>query len=380
MNKYRLLAPGPTTVPQRVLRAMTIPIIHHRQNEFKDIYDEVIDGLKYIYKTNNKIFIITSSGTGAMEAAVSNFFSPGDKVIVVKGGAFGDRWAEICEQYNIRVIPIDVEWGRSVNPRLIEQRLSEDKNNEVKGVLVTHTETSTGVENDIEEIGQIVKNSTALLMVDSVSGLGTTRLNTDDWNCDVVVSASQKGLMCPPGLAFISVSKKALKRLDKVESPRFYFDLRNYKKFDDNSQTPFTTSISLFYALREALQMFKDEGLENVFARHEKLALATRSALIAININLFSMNHANNVTVVISPDGIDVHKLRKKIRDKFGIFLAGAHSSLKDKCFRIGHMGYVDTVDILSIINALEITFDEMGYVFNKGEGVNTASQYIKEF
>lgn len=380
MSKYRLMAPGPTTIPERVLRAISRPIIHHRQSEFGDLYREVVEGLQYVFQTQNKLFVLTSSGTGAMEASVTNFFSPEDKVIVVRNGVFGDRWTEICERNGVHVISIDIEWGRAVNPRLIEQRLEEDKEGEIKGVFVIHTETSTGVENDIEEIGKIVSKTNAILLVDSISGLGTTRLETDEWNCDVVISASQKGLMSPPGLSFISVSDKAMRRLEKNTSPKFYLDLKKYNLFDERSQTPFTTPVLNFYGLSKALKMFREEGLENVFARHEKLALAVRSALIAMNINLFSITHANNVTCAICPDGIDVHTFRKKIRDNFGIFLAGGHAKLKDKVFRIGHMGYFDEVDAISVINCIEIVLDDMDYLFNKGDGVNAASEYLINF
>jgi aspartate aminotransferase-like enzyme len=379
MAKFRLMAPGPAMIPEQVYRAMTENVIHHRSSEFRSVVQEVEEGLQYVFQTKNKILIFTASGTGAMESTVANLFSPEDKVLVVQAGSFGERWAQICKNYGLSVKTIDVEWGRAVNPKLIEQRLKEDKEGKIKGVFTTHTETSTGVETDMREIGKIVAGYNALLICDAVSGMACCNLETDAWQIDVVVSGCQKGLMTPPGLSYVSLSESAWKAHKKAKNPRFYFDYTTAQKFLESYSTPYSPAISLLYGQREALRMIREEGLPNVLARHERLARATRAAVQAMNLSLFSINHTNNVTVVNEPDGVKVDDMRQKILQKFGIYLAGGQGSLLGKVFRIGHMGYCDAMDIISTISALDITLTEMGHIFNQTQGIKAAEDILKE-
>jgi len=379
MEKFRLMAPGPTMIPERVYQAMLQTIVHHRGSEFRSLVAGIVEDLKYVYQTKNEILVFTASGTGAMESAVSNLFSPADKVLVVRAGAFGERWVNICKQYGLAVKVIDVEWGRAVNPKLVEQRLKEDKEGKIKGVFTTHTETSTGVETDMKEMGRIVAGNNALLICDSVSGLGCCDLQTDVWQIDVVVSGSQKGLMTPPGLAFVSLSENAWEAHKKAKCPRFYFDYTTARKFIEDHSTPYTPAISIFFGLAEALNMIKEEGLSQVFARHERLSRATKAGIQAMNLSLFSINHANNVTVVNAPDGVNVEEMREKILRRYGFYLAGGQADLKGKVFRIGHMGYCDAGDILAVLSVLEISLAEMGHIFNQTQGIKSAQEILGE-
>ena len=374
MRKNYLLTPGPTPLPPQVCEAMARPIIHHRTPQFQAILKEASDGLKYVYQTKNDVFILTSSGTGAMEAAVANLLSPGDTALTVQGGKFGERWTELCKAYGVLPEVIDVEWGRAVEADEISRRLKA--NPKIKAVFVTLCETSTGVSNDIEKIGKVVKDTQAVLVVDAISGLGAIDLKTDDWASDVVVSGSQKGLMLPPGLGFISLSQKALKLVEASKSPRYYFDLRKAKKAIDKTDTPFTPAITLVIALKEALEMMKQDGLENIFLRHRKMADATRAAMKALGLELFASLAASDVvTAVKVPQGIDGEKLVKTMRDTYGVTIAGGQDELKGKVFRIAHMGFIEEFDIITGISCLEKVLQQMGYKFNLGSGVRAAEE-----
>jgi aspartate aminotransferase-like enzyme len=269
MKKNYLLTPGPTPLPPQVLEAMAKPIIHHRTPQFQLILKEVFEGLKYVFQTQNDVYMLASSGTGAMEAAVINLLSPQDTALVVQAGKFGERWTEICLAYGIKPEVIDVEWGKAVDPKVIEKKLKE--NPDIKAVFTTLCETSTGVATDIKAIGEIVKNTNAVLVVDAISGLGAIDMKTDQWHVDACVSGSQKGLMLPPGLGFISMSKKAWEKAADSKCPKYYYDLRKSKKSIASNDTPFTPAITLIIALAEVLKMMKQEGLENIFARHNPL-------------------------------------------------------------------------------------------------------------
>ena len=374
MRKNYLLTPGPTPLPPQVCEAMARPIIHHRTPQFQAILKEASDGLKYVYQTKNDVFILTSSGTGAMEAAVANLLSPGDTALTVQGGKFGERWTELCKAYGVLPEVIDVEWGRAVEADEIARRLKA--NPKIKAVFVTLCETSTGVSNDIEKIGKVVKDTQAVLVVDAISGLGAIDLKTDDWASDVVVSGSQKGLMLPPGLGFISLSQKALKLVEASKSPRYYFDLRKAKKAIEKTDTPFTPAITLVIALKEALEMMKQDGLENIFLRHRKMADATRAAMKALGLELFASLAASDVvTAVKVPQGIDGEKLVKTMRDTYGVTIAGGQDELKGKVFRIAHMGFIEEFDIITGISCLEKVLQQMGYKFNLGSGVRAAEE-----
>jgi len=374
MRKNYLLTPGPTPLPPQVSEALGRPIIHHRTPQFQAILKEVAGGLKYVFQTKNDCFILASSGTGAMEAAVCNLLSPGDSVITVQGGKFGERWTGIAQAYGINTEVIDVKWGEAVFPSEIEKRLKA--NPKIKAVFTTLCETSTGAASDIEAIGRKVKDSAAVLVVDAISGLGAIDLKTDDWSVDVVVSGSQKGLMLPPGLGFISISPKAAKLIESSKCPKYYFDLKEAKKALDKTDTPFTPAIGLIIALNEALKMMKQDGLENIFARHKKMADATRAAIKALGLELFAPRAASDVvTAVVVPAGIDGEKLVKTMRDTYGVTIAGGQAELKGKVFRIAHMGHIEEFDIIACISCLEKVLSQMGYKFSLGVGVKAAEE-----
>jgi len=374
MRKNYLLTPGPTPLPPQVCESMSRPIIHHRTPQFQAVLKEVAEGLKYIFQTAGDVYILTSSGTGAMEAAVINLLSPADTALCVQGGKFGERWAEICKAYGINAEIIDVEWGKAVSPQEIEKRLKA--NPKIKAVFTTLCETSTGVASDIEKIGSVVKNSDAVLVVDAISGLGAIDLKTDAWNVDICVSGSQKGLMLPPGLSFISVSLKAWEKINASKSPRYYFDLRAAKKAWDKTDTPFTPAITLVIALAEALKIMRQDGLENIFSRHKKMADATRAAMQALGLELFAPTAASDVvTAVKVPVGIDGEKLVKTMRDTYGVTIAGGQAELKGKVFRFAHMGFIEEFDIIAGISCLEKVLNQMKYKFDLGAGVKAAQE-----
>ena len=374
MRKKYLLTPGPTPLPPEVCQALARPIIHHRTPQFQVILKEAFLGLKYVFQTKNDVFILASSGTGAMEAAVANLLSPTDTVLTIQGGKFGERWTEICKAYGINAEIIDIDWGKAVDPQEIGKKLKA--NPKIKAVFTTLCETSTGVVNDIEAIGKVIKDTDAVLVVDAISGLGAIDLKTDDWFCDVVVSGSQKGLMLPPGLGFISTSPKAQKLIETSKSPKYYFDLKEAKKALDKTDTPFTPAISLIIALNEALKMIKEDGLENIFLRHKKMARGMRAAVKAMGLELFAPTCASDVvTAVKVPQGIDGEKLVKTMRDTYGVTIAGGQAELKGKVFRIAHMGYIEEFDIIVGISCLEKVLSQMGYKFNLGVGVKQAEE-----
>ncbi len=378
MRKNYLLTPGPTPLPPQVSEAMSRPIIHHRTPQFQAVLKEATEGLKYVYQTKGDVFILASSGTGAMEAAVVNLLSPGDTAITIQGGKFGERWTEICKSYNINTEIIDVEWGKAVSPNEIEKRLKNSP--KIKAVFATLCETSTGVANDIAAIGKVVKDTNAVLVVDAISGLGAIDLQTDTWSCDVVVSGSQKGLMLPPGLGFISVSPKAWKLIESSKLPKYYFDLKAAKKAWESTDTPFTPAITLIIALCESLKIIKDDGLENVFSRHKKMADATREAVKALGLELFATQASSEVvTAVCVPAGIDGETLVKAMRDTYGVTIAGGQAELKGKVFRIAHMGFIEEFDIIAGISCLEKVLHQMGYKFTLGAGVKAAQEVFYE-
>jgi aspartate aminotransferase-like enzyme len=374
MRKNYLLTPGPTPLPPAVSEAMARPIIHHRTPQFQAVLKEAGEGLQYVFQTKNDCFILASSGTGAMEAAVVNFLSPGDTAICIQGGKFGERWTEICQGHGINAEVIDVQWGEAVDPQEVQKRLKG--NPAIKAVYATLCETSTGVANDIEAIGKVVKDTGAILVVDAISGLGAIDLQTDAWFCDIVVSGSQKGLMLPPGLGFVSVSPKAWKLAENAKCPKYYLSLAAAKKAWDKTDTPFTPAITLIIALNEALKIIKQDGLEKIFTRHKKMAEATRRAVKALGLEMFSPTAASDVVTAIKvPAGIDGEKLVKTMRDTYGVIIAGGQSELKGKVFRIAHMGYIEEFDIIAGISCLEKVLSQMGYKFTLGAGVRAAEE-----
>jgi len=368
-----LMTPGPFQVPQEVLNEMAEPLIHHRTAEYREIFKEVLQGLKVVFRTQNEVIILTASGTGAMEAAVVNSLAPSEKALVVMGGKFGERWGEICKAYGIAFEPIEVEWGKAVDPKEVERRLTPD----VKAVFTTLCETSTGVAHDIEAIGSFVSRSGALLVVDGISAVGAVPCETDAWGIDLLVVGSQKALMIPPGLAFVAVSKRAWERIEKVGRRGFYFDLVKSRKAQEKVDSAFTPAISLVIALRKSLRMIQAEGIEQVWRRHATLARATRAGLQAMGLTLYSAAPSDSITAFVSPAGIDADEIRKRLQAGFGIYIAGGQESLKGKIARIGHMGYVSAADILMTLSALECVLLQMGVRFEPGKGVRAAEEVI---
>lgn len=372
MRKEYLLTPGPTPLPPQVSLTMAKPIIHHRTPQFQEILKETTVGLKWVFQTVNDVFIISSSGTGAMEAAVVNLLSAGDTALVVQGGKFGERWTELCKAYAINAEVLDVAWGKAVDPNEIAKRLKA--NPQIKVVFTTLCETSTGVDNDIAAIAAVVKPTAAVLVVDAISGLGAVDLKTDAWGVDVVVAGSQKGLMLPPGLGFITASAKAWKLVEASKTGRYYLDLRKAKKAIDKNDTPFTSAITLIDALNEALKMMQKDGLEYIFKRHKTMAEATRAAARALGLELFAPDAASNgVTAIKVPAGLDGEKLVKTMRDTYGVTIAGGQDELKGKVIRIAHMGYIAESDIITGLACLEKVLTQMGYKFTLGSGVAAA-------
>lgn len=379
MLKRYLLAPGPTPVPSEVLLRMAMPIIHHRSPDFIPVLDSAKKGLQWLYQTKNDVLILCSTGTGGMVGAVNNFFTRGDRVLVVNGGKFGERWTEICRGYGLKVKEIVVEWGYAVDPERIQERLKKDR--DIKGVFVQASETSTGVYHNVEAIGAIVrKYEDTLFIVDAISALAAHDLRTDEWGIDIMVGGSQKGVMLPPGIAFVSVSEKAWAKAESSKLPRFYFDFKKERKTLAENQTNFTSPVTLIIGLNESLKMLRAEGLKNVFKRHEKLADATRKSVQAIGLELYPKESpSNSVTAVVSPLGIDGQIVYKNLREKYGITAAGGQGKIKGKIFRLAHLGYVDRFDIIIAIAGIEMVLKGLRYPVKLGAGVAVAQELLMD-
>ncbi len=379
MNKYYLLAPGPTPVPPEVLSAMAQPVIHHRAPVYEKILAEVREGLKYVFQTKNEVLIFASSGTGAMEGAVTNTLCPGDKVITVEGGKFGERWTNICKAFGVQPTVMPVEWGRSIDPAQVEAALKNDP--AIRAVFIQATETSSGVLHPVKKIGEAVSRyPRTILVVDAVSHLAAVELPMDEWQLDVVVAGSQKALMLPPGLAFAALSDKAWEFVEKSTLPRFYFDFKKEMKNIKQNQNAYTPAVSLIIGLAESLRRIKGEGLENVFARHAKLAQAARQAMAALGLQLYAPQEPSNaLTAVMAPPGIDGQKVVKILREKHNITIAGGQDRAKGRIFRIAHMGYFDKFDLITAVAAVEMTLSELGYPVETGKGVRAAIEVLNQ-
>ena len=358
----QLRIPGPTPCPPEVLQAMGWPMINHRGPEYKQMIHDVTAKMKQVFQTGNDLYILTGSGTGGLEAAVVNTLSPGDKVLSVSIGAFGDRWTAITEQFGAEVIHLNYEWGQAADPDDVKQAIRA--NPDIKAVLVTHNETSTGVTNDLGAISKIVKDSSKLLLVDAISSLSSIDLPVDDWHCDVVVTCSQKGWMVPPGLAMVSVSPEAWQAHSVARMPRFYWDFTKAKDFLEKGQNPWTPAVSVVFALSVSLDMILKEGLTNIFARHARIGQIMRDGIKALGLSLFAEErHASNtVTSVAASDGLDIKKLRQIMQTEHKIVLAGGQQHLDGKIFRIGHLGMVNEGDIEGVISALKSTLPRAGF------------------
>ncbi|MGB5962374.1 MAG: alanine--glyoxylate aminotransferase family protein [Coleofasciculaceae cyanobacterium] len=380
-DKLMLMIPGPTPVPEQVLLALSKHPIGHRSGEFSKIMAEVTENLKWLHQTENDVLVLTVSGTGAMEAGIINFLSPGDRVLVGCNGKFGERWAEMCAAFALEVDTVTADWGKALDPAQFEAKLAADTAKTIKAVIITHSETSTGVLNDLETINRHVKAHGALMMVDAVTSLGAVNLPIDDWGLDVVASGSQKGYMIPPGLGFVSVSAKAWEAYKTAKLPRFYLDLGPYKKTADKNTNPFTPPVNLVVALQAALRMMKAEGLESIFARHLRLMRATREAIKALSLPLFAPDEAASPAITaVAPLTIESEQIRSVMKKRFDIVLAGGQDDYKGKIFRIGHLGFVSDRDILAAIGALEATLRELGYdSLTPGAGVAAAAKVIAE-
>ena len=378
--KRRLLTPGPTMVPERVLEALSRPTLYHRSPEFKGIFLETRELLRKILRTEGEVLILTSSGTGAMEAAVANLFNPGDSAVVIVGGKFGQRWKELCETFGVRPITVEVEWGKAVKVEEVERALRE--NPQAKGVLVQICETSTGTVHPVKEIGELLKASfpETFLIADGITAYGVYDIPTDKWGIDVAITGSQKALMCPPGLAVISLNERAQERLKEVKDRAYYFNLKKELKQQRKGQTAYTTATNLVVALNEAAKMIVEEGIEEVAKRHAFLAEATREGVKALGLELFSERPANGVTAVRAPEGVDGQEVVRIAREEFGVTIAGGQEHLKGKIFRLSHMGYVDIFDVLTGLEVVEFALKRLGYnAFDYGASVRRAMEVFSQ-
>jgi aspartate aminotransferase-like enzyme len=376
MRRHYLLTPGPTPIPPEVALKEALPILHHRTSEFATIYKNVAEGLKYVFQTENDVYTIATSGTGAMEMAIANILSPGDEIIVASCGNFGDRWIKIADAYGVKVVSVSVEWGKVVKPNEIEKVLMANSN--IKAVYTTFTETSTGVVNDVKTIGEIVAKSKAVLVIDAISGLVGQEFKTDEWKVDVVVSGSQKGFMLAPGLAFITLSAKAWELVETSKIPKFYFDIKKYRKSCFTNETPFTPPVTLIVALQESIKLIQGRGLQNMWSDYKLLAKAARAAMKALGLELFGEVPCEVVTSALVPVGLS-GKIVKTLREKYGVSIAGGQGDLKGKIIRFAHMGYIGKADLLVGFACLEMVLSELGVKVEKGKAVAAAEEGLLE-
>ncbi|MDI6706897.1 MAG: alanine--glyoxylate aminotransferase family protein [Bacillota bacterium] len=372
----KLMTPGPTPLPPQVVDAMGRQVLHHRTKEYGEAFDKLCKGLKYVFAADYPVITFTASGTGGMEAAVVNCFSPGDRVLLISTGVFGDRFADICLSMGLDVDKMDVAWGKVVQPEEVKSRLR----NGVKGVILTHNETSTGVKNDIAAVGEALKGMDILYVVDAVSSLGGMEVRPEEWNIDVVVTSSQKALMCPPGLTFLCVSPRAVEAAKRNKgSFRHYWDFRKALDFMDRElpETPFTPAVNLVMASSQAIGLIMKEGIERVWERHSRMAEMTREGVKAMGLHLFAEegSASETLTAIQVPEGIKAGDIRKHMEQRHGIIIAGGNKSLKGKIIRIAHMGYIFEEDVLDALNALEDALISYGYGLEKGRAWETARQ-----
>lgn len=378
IKKNYLLTPGPTPVPAETLLEMAKPVIHHRTPQYRAIFKDASDKLKFVFKTKDPVYTFASSGTGAMEASMVNFLSEGDEVVVGVGGKWGERFQRIAQAYKLKVHVVNEDWGKPIAAEKIEKALKE--NPKTKAVYTTLCETSTGVVNDIEAYGKIVSKTKAILVVDTIAGLGADVYRTDAWKVDVTVGGSQKGLMMPPGLGFISVSDKAWELNESSKLPKFYFDLKVYRKAMEQEDTPFTSPTTLITGLRESLSLLEKEGIEEAWERHRILSVSTQAAVKALGFELFAERPSQAMTAVKTPKGLESSKMLKLLRDELGITFADGQAEMKGKIFRIAHMGYMNEYDLLTGIGALERAATYLNFKVPVGAGVGAFQKtFIQE-
>jgi aspartate aminotransferase-like enzyme len=372
--KKRLFTPGPTPVPEQVMLRMAEPIIHHRNPEFHEVLTRVNANLKYLFQTQQPVLTLTCSGTGGMEATFVSLFSPGDTVISVNGGKFGERWVKMPRAFGMNAVEIKTDWGKAPTPEQILSALKAHP--EAKAVYLVHSETSTGTATDIKAMAKLIReNSNALVCVDGITAVGAHELRFDEWGIDACVTGSQKGLMIPPGLAFVALSQRAIAMMETSKMPKFYFDLRKALKSYADNDTPFTPAVSLIIGVDLALQMIKAEGIENVWRRHERLATALRAGIQALGLKLFSDSPSYAVTPVWVPEGVAWKSFNKILKGEIGITIAGGQDDYKDKIFRVSHLGYYDELDMIAFVGALERTLSAVGYKFSVGAGLAATQQ-----
>ncbi len=380
MPRYRLLTPGPGAVPERVRLVMAQTLLHHRAPAFVLVFAEVRARLKTVFQTEHEVLVLASSGTGAMEAAVSNVLSPGDRAVVVRGGKFGERWSEICASFAIETESVEVEYGQAVDPAAV--RAAFERAPDAKALLAQASETSTGVYHPVRELAELVRETPErMLILDGISAVGVHDIPMDEWGIDVVVSGSQKSWLLPPGLAFVALSERAVRAVQASTNARYYFDLRAELENQRDNQTAYTPAVSLIAGLREALEIILDEGLEAVFARHEALSRATRSAMEALGLELLAPESPSFAcTAVCVPEGVDGKAFVKHLRDRYDVTLTGGQGKLAGNIFRIGHMGDVDTFDTIAAVAAVEMSLADLGFPVKLGEGTRAATEILREF
>lgn len=375
MRRRFLMTPGPSPVPFFVRESLSQEIMHHRTSEFKEILKEAHAGLKSVFCTENPVLILSSSGTGAMEAAISNLFSKGEKVLAIGGGKFAERWAEIARCFSLDVVEMSVEWSTAPRPEAIGKILDENK--DIKGVLTTLCETSTATVFDVEKIAKITNEKDIILVVDAISGLGQDVLFTDQWGVDVVIGGSQKGFMLPPGLSFISLSERAQSAMATSELPKYYFDLKKALKSHVKDDTPYTSAVSLIVGLKSAIDAIKKEGLEVRWRKFAKMAEATREAAKALGLKVFSQRPSDSVTAIVSPENIKSSDIVKSLRREYGLSIAGGQADFKDKIFRIAHMGWISGKDLIECFSLLEKVLGNLGYEFKRGVSVSRLEEVL---
>ena len=379
-DKTFLMIPGPTPVPERVLLEIAKHPMGHRSSEFSKILESVYSDLKYVFQTSNDVLVYTASGTGAMDAALSNLINEGDKVLSLVIGNFSQRLAKIAKGLGADVETIEVEPGNAIDPAVLKARLDKDVNKEIKIVTLIQNETATGVTNDVKALVSIIKEHGALSVVDGVTSVGAIECKMDEWGIDVLLSGSQKGFMIPPGLSFLAASERAWKVHEQCKHPDFYFNWTTNRKSVRENSTAFTPAVSLFCGLKVALEMMKEEGIENIVARHAKIASALRAAVKALGLKLFVTDEkyaSNSITAILPPERISVPDIRKVMKNDYDIVVANGQHALKDKIFRMGTLGFVSERDAITAVGALEATLYKLGYKFTLGTGVAALIEHL---